>query len=297
MCVCVCVFWFISARKISLAIWLLSQKYKCHQDLISKCGSSIFQLLSKLPTLQKELLKKHRFVNWALIRRAWPLWPSFWQQVLLLPELMLFLGPHWSSMYGPYCSPLSSAQILVSWGCQLTLLCGSHNSPGHHEGHHRGRLSMLPHYSVELRSRLPWAVWTCLLSRLPCDGPHRLQSSVQWQMSRFARFLRVFIIQPDVESRTTDCQTENSSNDSENAYERVRGLRELSYITSKWRGLGNTRYLRTNSTRQAASWIRGFARCFMRVPQLFCSFPTAQASKGKSRNIVYKTSYSSRGQS
>ena len=35
---------------------------------------------------------------------------------------------------------------------------------------------------------------------------------------------------------------------------------------------------------------RGLVKCFLRVPQSYCSFPAAQASKGNSQKIVYKTS-------
>ena len=33
----------------------------------------------------------------------------------------------------------------------------------------------------------------------------------------------------------------------------------------------------------------GLVKCFLQVPQLLCSFPAAQASKGNSQKIVYKT--------
>ena len=32
---------------------------------------------------------------------------------------------------------------------------------------------------------------------------------------------------------------------------------------------------------RAVTWVRCFVKCFLRVPQLFCSFPAAQGSKGK----------------
>ena len=41
------------------------------------------------------------------------------------------------------------------------------------------------------------------------------------------------------------------------------------------------------------TWVGGFVKGFLRVPQLFCSFPAAQASKCKSLEIVYKPSYQS----
>ena len=37
----------------------------------------------------------------------------------------------------------------------------------------------------------------------------------------------------------------------------------------------------------AVTWVRGFVKCFLRVPQLFCSFPAAQASKKNSQKMVY----------
>ena len=40
-----------------------------------------------------------------------------------------------------------------------------------------------------------------------------------------------------------------------------------------------------------------FCKMFLRAPQLDCSFPAAQASKGNYQKIVYKTSYASNGQS
>ena len=39
--------------------------------------------------------------------------------------------------------------------------------------------------------------------------------------------------------------------------------------------------------------LGGFVECFLRVPHLYCSFPAAQASKGNSQKIVYKTPYPS----
>ena len=48
---------------------------------------------------------------------------------------------------------------------------------------------------------------------------------------------------------------------------------------------------------RAETWVRGFVACFLRVPQLYCSFPAAQASKRNSQKMVYKTSYSISGPS
>ena len=42
-------------------------------------------------------------------------------------------------------------------------------------------------------------------------------------------------------------------------------------------------------TLSAISSFPGFVKCFLRVPQLLCSFPAAQASKGRSQKIIYKT--------
>ena len=39
--------------------------------------------------------------------------------------------------------------------------------------------------------------------------------------------------------------------------------------------------------------VRGFVKYFLRVPQLLCTLPAAQASQGNSLKIVYKTSYPS----
>ena len=36
-------------------------------------------------------------------------------------------------------------------------------------------------------------------------------------------------------------------------------------------------------------------KCFLRVPQLFYSFPSDQASKGNSQKVVYEASYPSSG--
>ena len=44
---------------------------------------------------------------------------------------------------------------------------------------------------------------------------------------------------------------------------------------------------------QTVTWERGFVKCFLIDPKLFCSFPPAQASKGYFKNIVNKTSYPS----
>ena len=49
--------------------------------------------------------------------------------------------------------------------------------------------------------------------------------------------------------------------------------------------------------RRAATLVRGFVKRFPKVQQLYCSFPAAQATKGKSQKIVYKTSYPSNGPS
>ena len=44
-----------------------------------------------------------------------------------------------------------------------------------------------------------------------------------------------------------------------------------------------------NLRRLPSGRFPGFVKCFLRVPQLLCSFPAAQASKGNSQKIVYKT--------
>ena len=38
----------------------------------------------------------------------------------------------------------------------------------------------------------------------------------------------------------------------------------------------------------SATRVRGYIICFLRVPQLYCSFPAAQAGKGSSQEIVCK---------
>ena len=45
----------------------------------------------------------------------------------------------------------------------------------------------------------------------------------------------------------------------------------------------------------AVPWVRGFVKCSLTVPQLNCSFPAAQTSKGKSQKVVNKTSYTRNG--
>ena len=48
---------------------------------------------------------------------------------------------------------------------------------------------------------------------------------------------------------------------------------------------------------RAATWVRGCIDCFLRVSQLFCSFPPAQASRENSHKLLTKTSYPSSGPS
>ena len=43
--------------------------------------------------------------------------------------------------------------------------------------------------------------------------------------------------------------------------------------------------------------VNCFVKCFLRVPHMFCNFPAAQASRGDSQKIVYKTSYPTNGSS
>ena len=37
---------------------------------------------------------------------------------------------------------------------------------------------------------------------------------------------------------------------------------------------------------QVVTCVRGFVKCFLRVPQLFCNFPAAQASMGNSQKKI-----------
>ena len=61
----------------SLAIRLLSQKFKSSGIFLINMAAVSFNYCPKLPTLQKELLLNHRIVNRALSRHVLPLWLLF----------------------------------------------------------------------------------------------------------------------------------------------------------------------------------------------------------------------------
>ena len=59
------------------------------------------------------------------------------------------------------------------------------------------------------------------------------------------------------------------------------------YCKAKWNAQYNQ--LDTKLHCPPSGHFPGFVKCFLRVPQLLCSFPAAQASKGNSQKIVYKS--------
>ena len=89
-------------------------------------------------------------------------------------------------------------------------------------------------------------------------------------------------------------------------YPQYRALRVLFH--AKWKGTSGWQRMKDEWEMEishlgedilggAVTWVRGFVKCFLRVPPLYCSLPAAQTRKRSSQKIFNKISYPRNGQS